>query len=77
MREHVTVVPSDRLIIVDGQALCFDFPAPENLHAVQWHGGAGEMEWTDDLNHPLTPADWRPAVPLCWPIRAIFFTGWN
>lgn len=62
MREHVTVVPSDRLIIVDGQALRFDFPAPENLHAVQWHGGAGEMEWTDDLNHPLTPAEYAEDV---------------
>ena len=25
----VTVVPADRLVIVDGEALLFDFPAPE------------------------------------------------
>ena len=52
MRTHVTVVPSDRLIIVDGTPLQFGFTAPANLHAVQWHEGRGEMEWTDDINHP-------------------------
>lgn len=54
MHQHVTVVPSDRLIIVDGEALHFDFPAPVGLHALQWHEGSGHMEWTEDLNHPLT-----------------------
>lgn len=53
MYSHITVVPSDKLIIVDGHALHFDFPAPENLHALQWHEGAGHMEFTDDLNQPL------------------------
>ena len=62
MRTHVTVVPSDRLIIVDGTPLQFGFTAPANLHAVQWHEGRGEMEWTDDINHPLTPADYAEDV---------------
>ena len=62
MKQHVIVVPSDRLIIVDGVPLQFDFPVPENLHAVQWHNGTGEMEWTDDINHPLTPADYAEDV---------------
>lgn len=62
MKQHVIVVPSDRLIIVDGIPLQFDFPVPENLHAVQWHNGTGEMEWTDDINHPLTPADYAEDV---------------
>ena len=43
MKQHVIVVPSDRLIIVDGVPLQFDFPVPENLHAVQWHNGTGEL----------------------------------
>ena len=43
MKQHVIVVPSDRLIIVDGTPLQFDFPAPEKLHAIQWHNGTGEM----------------------------------
>lgn len=62
MKQHVTVVPSDHLIIVDGVALCFDFPAPENMHALQWHEGSGHIEWTDDINHPLTPADYAEDV---------------
>ena len=51
----VTVVPSDKLIIVDGEALVFDAPfaAPANLHALQWNGQRGHIEWTDDLNWPL------------------------
>ena len=49
----VTVVPADRLIIVDGEALHFDFPAPANLHALQWDGEQGHMEWTDDYNMAL------------------------
>ena len=49
----ITVVPADRLIIVDGEALHFDFPAPANLHALQWDGEQGHMEWTDDYNMAL------------------------
>ena len=62
MKQHVTVVPSDRLIVVDGVALRFDFPAPENMHALQWHEGSGHIEWTDDINHPLTPDDYEADV---------------
>lgn len=62
MKQHVTVVPSDKLIIVDGNALRFDFPAPENMHALQWHDGSGHIEWTDDINHPLTPDDYEADV---------------
>lgn len=49
----VTVVPADRLIIVNGEALHFDYPAPANLHALQWDGEQGHMEWTDDYNMAL------------------------
>lgn len=52
---RVTVVPADRLIIVNGEALQFDYPAPANLHAVQWDGEQGHMEWTDDYNMALGP----------------------
>ena len=62
MKQHVTVVSSDRLIIIDGNALRFDFPAPENMHALQWHDGSGHIEWTDDINHPLTPDDYEADV---------------
>ena len=51
----VTVVPSDKLIIVDSEAIVFDapIPAPSNLHALQWNGTSGEIEWEDDYNWPL------------------------
>ena len=55
MRNHVTVVPSDRLIIVDGAPLVFDFAAPSTLRALQWHDDAGTVEWTDDYPWTLDP----------------------
>lgn len=42
---RVTVVPDDRLVIVDGQALTFDFSAPKRMHALQWDGKQGHIEW--------------------------------
>lgn len=42
---RVTVVPADRLVIVDGQALTFAFSAPERMHALQWDGLQGHIEW--------------------------------
>lgn len=55
MPTTVTVVPSDKLIIVDGEAIVFEepFPAPETMHALQWDGQRGHIEWTDDINWPL------------------------
>ena len=70
MKQHVTVIPSDDLIAVAGVPLWFGFVAPANLHALQWHDGAGEMEWTDDLNHPLTTQDYDADV-------APFVTLWE
>lgn len=70
MRQDVTVIPGDRIIIVDGAPLWFAFEAPANLHALQWHDGAGEMEWTDDINHPLTTQDYDADV-------APFVTLWE
>lgn len=59
----VTVVPADHLIIVDGVALRFDFPAPANLHALQWHEGQGHLEWTNGSpNHVLGPEDYATEV---------------
>ena len=62
MKQHVTVVPSDHLIFVDGFAVCCDFSAPKNMHALQWHEVSGHIEWTDDIIHPLTPDDYEADV---------------
>ena len=67
----VTVVPADRLIIVDGEALLLEFSAPEDLHALQWKGESGHTEWTDGRpNEPLTTADYATQV-------APFVTVWQ
>ena len=48
MKEHVTVIPADGIVIVDGVALpCVFTPHIENLHAIQWHKGSGEIEIND------------------------------
>lgn len=62
MYQHVTVVPADKIIIVEGMALRFNFAAPDGLHAIQWHEGSGHIERTDGINHPLTPDDYEANV---------------
>ena len=66
---RVTVVPADRLIIVDGEALFFDYPAPEGVRAIQWRGDAGHVEFTAgkpnvDLTEENYAAEIAPYVTL-------------
>ena len=55
----VTVVPGDRLIIVDGVPIVFESPfpilphGPGEMHALQWNGTSGHIEWEDDYNWVL------------------------
>lgn len=49
---RVTVVPADRLVIVDGLALTFDFNAPGRMHALQWDGLQGHIEWDGSGHEP-------------------------
>lgn len=62
MRQHVIVVPSDNLIIVDGISLFFDFPVHFNMHALQWHEGAGHIEIPGQANKTLTTEDYDTFV---------------
>ena len=50
---HLTVIPDDRIILVDGKGLVFDYPAAADLHALQWHNGAGHVEFSDGLTPNL------------------------
>ncbi len=60
---RVTVVPADRLILVDGEGLQFAFAAPEGLHALQWQDASGHLEFTDGRpNQALTAADYESHV---------------
>ena len=49
---RVTVVPADRLVIVHGLALTFDFNAPKRMHALQWDGKQGHIEWLGSGDEP-------------------------
>ena len=62
MYQHVTVVPSDRLILVEGVGLRFDFPAPEGLFAIQWHEGSGHKELQGQGNVTLAAEDYAEEV---------------
>lgn len=42
---RVTVIPEDKIIVVDGVAKTLDFAAPAGMHALQWHGSYGFIEW--------------------------------
>lgn len=58
----VTVVPADKLVIVNGEALVFPFDAPSTLRALQWRDEKGHTEWTDAPNLPLAAADYDDQV---------------
>lgn len=62
IRQHVTVVPADNLILVNGQGLTVPCSAPPALHTLQWHGGQGHCEWTNAANTPLALDDYPEHV---------------
>ena len=61
---QVTVVPSDKLIIVNGEALIFDWePIEENIHAIQYHNNSGHIEYEDvSANTSITSEDYETKV---------------
>jgi len=44
---NVSIVKEDRIVIVDGEGLNFDFALDDNIWAVQWNGTSGEVEHND------------------------------
>lgn len=59
MRHHVTIIPSIGLIVVEGRPIELTFEAPANIHAVQWSGQQGHIEFNDGRsNKPLTIDDY-------------------
>lgn len=63
MKNQVTIVPADKLIIVDGIGLILDFEIAENIHAIQWQGTSGHCEYTDDsVNRKLTAEDYETEI---------------
>lgn len=65
MEEHVTVIPGDGVISVNGNPMQFKFPPVagyEKVHAIQWHEGSGTLELDGFTSEPLTAADYDRAV---------------
>ena len=63
MKAHVTVIPSDGIISVDGEVLFLDSITSETFHALQWHDGAGHAEPGDGLpNEALFADDYEERV---------------
>ena len=68
---RVTVVPADKLIIINGKALRFDYTlvaGHENMHALQYNGTTGEghiefeNDYNQDINGMLYDAEIKPYV---------------
>ena len=61
---QVTVVPSDKLIIVNGEVLMFDWdPIEENIHAIQYHNNSGHIEYKDNSpNMSISNEDYETKV---------------
>lgn len=65
MEEHVTVIPGDGVISVNGIPMQFKFPpvaGHEKVHAIQWHEGSGTLELDGFTSEPLTASDYDRAV---------------
>lgn len=48
---RVTIVPSDNFMQIDGRTIWIDLSdIPTNIHAVQWDGVSGHVEYTNSQN---------------------------
>lgn len=48
-----TLVPEDRLVSVDGVGYNIDYTIDPSIHAVQWYGTYGEVEFKPVFNKEL------------------------
>ena len=44
---NVTIVKEDRVVMIDGKGLNFDFALDDNIWAIQWKGTSGHVEYND------------------------------
>lgn len=65
MEEHVTVIPGDSVISVNGLPMQFKFPpvaGHEKVHAIQWHGESGTIERAGSTVEAITADDYERVV---------------
>lgn len=43
----VTIVKEDRVVMVDGDSVNFDYDLAANIWSIQWDGATGEVEFND------------------------------
>ena len=43
----VCIVKEDRVVVIDGEGLNFDFTLADNIWAIQWNGTLGHIEFSD------------------------------
>ena len=44
---NVCIVKEDKVVMIDGEGINFDFDLPSNVWAIQWNGSTGEIEFND------------------------------
>ena len=44
---NVTILKEDSVVMIDGEAINFDFDLPSKVWAIQWKGSVGEIEFND------------------------------
>jgi hypothetical protein len=54
----VTLIPSDKQMVLDGDPAEFDLKLDANIHAIQWDGSKGYIEYVDGSpNEEITEFD--------------------
>lgn len=59
MHDHVTAIPAEAFVSVDGLDLFFPITAPDGVYAAHWHDGEGYIEFSDprELDLELSGVD--------------------
>jgi hypothetical protein len=67
---RLTIVPSDKLVLVDSMAISFDLDAasiPQNVHALQWTNTFGHIEYTDKASVEISELpEWANVCVALW-----------
>jgi hypothetical protein len=72
---RVTIIPSDEFVMVDGvgyTGLDLSF-IPTGIHAIQWYGSEGEVEYADERgravkNEPITDLQAYSGAVAAWEV---------
>jgi len=44
---NVCIIKEDKVVMIDGEGMNFDFDLPSNVWAIQWNGTSGHIEFND------------------------------